>query len=71
VEIIEDDFYITIPHDIAKKHFITYIAYQTFDKLFAIKLYPEQNAEVRFKKYGAGKLYYICTNHGLFEQILK
>ena len=38
-----------------------------FDKVLAVRLYPEQGGELRFPQMRGGKLYYYCNNHGLFE----
>lgn len=68
IEIIEDDYYITIPHEMEKGHYISFIAYVLCDRVFLFKLYPEQNAEVRFTKVNGGKLYAYCSKHGLWTK---
>ena len=50
-----------------KEHYIGFVAYVRFDRVLTIKLYPEQDATVRFPKMFGGKLYYYCNKHGLFE----
>ena len=67
VEIIEDDFYITFPHPMSKEHYISFVAYVRFDRVLTVKLYPEQGGELRFPRMRGGKMYYYCTDHGLFE----
>lgn len=67
VEKIEDDYYITFSHPMTKEHYISFVSYIRFDRVLTIKLYPEQNAEVRFGQMRGGKLYYYCNTHGLFE----
>ena len=67
VELIEDDFYITFSHPMTKEHYISFFAYVRFDRVLTVKLYPEQNGEVRFPVMRGGKMYYCCNNHGLFE----
>jgi DNA-binding XRE family transcriptional regulator/desulfoferrodoxin (superoxide reductase-like protein) len=64
---IEDDFYIELNHEMTKEHYIGFVAYVRFDRVLTIKLYPEQDATVRFPKMFGGKLYYYCNRHGLFE----
>lgn len=64
---IENDFYIEFEHEMTKEHYISFVSYVTFDRVLTIRLYPEQNAEVRFPKMYGGKLYYFCNKHGLFE----
>ena len=50
-----------------KEHFISFVAYVTFDRVLTVRLYPEQDPVVRFPKMYGGKLYYDCNRHGLFE----
>lgn len=64
---VEDDFYIEIDHEMTKKHYISFVSYVAMDRVLTIKLYPEQNASVRFARMFGGKLYYYCSDHGLFE----
>ena len=67
VEKIEDDFYIEFNHEMTKEHYIGFVAYVRFDRVLTVRLYPEQDASVRFPKMYGGKLYYYCNKHGLFE----
>lgn len=69
IEEIEDDFYITWEHPMKKEHYIHFIAYVRFDRMLLIKLYPEQNGEIRFPKMYGGKIYYYCNKDGLFEHM--
>ena len=64
--IIEDDFYITFPHPMTKDHYISFISYVRFDRVLTVKLYPEQGGEVRFPIMRGGRIYYYCSNHGLY-----
>jgi len=66
IEEIEDDFYITFPHEMSKAHYLGFVAYAASDRVLLVKLYPEQGGNVRFPKMRGGKLYYYCTNHGLW-----
>lgn len=68
VQRIEDDYYITFPHEMTKAHYITFVAYLTCDKMLFARLYPEQGSEVRFPALVGGKLYFCCNTHGLFVQ---
>lgn len=67
---IENDFYIEMNHEMTKEHFISFVAYVGFDRVLMVRLYPEQDAVVRFPKMFRGKFYYYCNKHGLFEQKL-
>lgn len=67
IEKIEDDYYITFPHPMTKKHYISFISYVRFDRVLTVRLYPEQGGELRFPQMRGGKMYYYCNTHGLFE----
>ena len=67
VQKTEDDYYITFSHPMTKEHYISFVSYVRFDRVLTIKLYPEQNAEVRFPQMRGGKLYFYCSENGLFE----
>ncbi|MBE7059442.1 MAG: helix-turn-helix domain-containing protein [Ruminococcaceae bacterium] len=64
---IEDEYYVRIEHDITKNHYISFIAAVSPDKIQLVKLYPEGNAEARFKINGVKKIYFYCNNDGLFR----
>ena len=67
LETMEDEYYITYSHPMTKEHYISFVSYVRFDRVLFIKLYPEQNGEVRFPQMRGGKLYYYCNQHGLYE----
>lgn len=66
VENVEDDYYITFPHEMTKEHYLTFLAYVCSDRVLLIHLYPEQSGEVRFPKMYGGKFYFGCNKHGLW-----
>lgn len=66
VEVVEEDYYITFSHEMSKEHYLNFVAYVSYDRILLVKLYPEQNAEVRFPKLPGGKLYFGCNQHGLW-----
>lgn len=70
VEEIENDYYITIDHEMTKEHYISFVAYVTYDRVLLIKLYPEQNSAIRFPKlcgrFERGEFYVYCNQHKLF-----
>ena len=70
IEPVEDELYITTEHEMRKEHYISFIAYVKGDRVLITKQYPEWNMQFRFRKSGHGKLYYYCTKHGLFYQIV-
>ena len=69
IEEVENDYYIEINHEMTKNHFISFVAYVTYDRVLLIKLYPEQSPTVRFPrlcgKFERGKFYMYCNQHGL------
>ena len=70
IEPVEDELYITSKHDMKKEHYISFIAYLKGDSVLIAKQYPEWNLQFRLRKRGHGRLYYYCTNHGLFYKII-
>ena len=67
VERIEDEWYVTLDHPMTKDHFISFIAYVTTGGVAFTKLYPEQEAAVRFRAGMSGALFAYCNRHGLFR----
>ena len=65
---MDDEYYITLEHEMTKQHYISFIACVTSDKVELIRLYPEGNAEVRFQLRGSGDLYWFCNHHGLMKR---
>ncbi len=68
VEPVEDEHFITVHHDMTKKHFISFVAFVTSDRVQFVKFYPEGNAETRFQLRGRGYLYIYCNKHGLMKK---
>lgn len=67
IEKVEDEYYVQIEHDMTKKHYISFMAALSYDKIQMIKLYPEANAEGRFKMNGVKKILFYCNKDGLFS----
>ncbi|MFA6850084.1 MAG: helix-turn-helix domain-containing protein [Selenomonadaceae bacterium] len=70
IEPIEDELYVSASHEMIKDHYITFAAYITGDRALIVKQYPEWNLQFRFHKTGYGKLYFHCSKHGLFYQLI-
>lgn len=66
METVEDEYFITIDHEMTKQHYISFIAVVRDDGYSLIKLYPEQNAQARVKIQRTSLLYYYCNRHGLY-----
>ena len=68
IELIENEYYVSINHPMNKDHFISFIAYVTSDRCEIVKLYSESTAEARFLKRGRGIIYIYCNKDGLFKK---
>ena len=66
-ERVEDEYYVTISHEMSKTHHISFIAAAKDNGYEIKKLYPEEMAEARFKINRTKYLYYYCNQHGLFK----
>ena len=67
VETVEDEYYVTVAHEMSRTHYISFIAAVQDDGYDLRKLYPEGGAEARFKMSRTKYLYYYCNRHGLFK----
>ena len=67
VDIIEDEYYVTVDHPMTKEHYISFIAAVSDMGVQFVKLYPEGSAEARFKRGRVKRLYAYCNRHGMFE----
>lgn len=67
IECVEDEYYVKMEHPMTKEHYISFVAATSSDQMQIVKLYPEGNAEARFKKRGVRKLFFFCNHDGLFS----
>lgn len=67
IERVEDEYYVRIDHEMTKQHYISFAAAVSSDRIQTVKLYPEGNAEARFKINGVRKIYFYCNRDGLFS----
>lgn len=65
VEIIENEYYVTMDHPMTKQHYISFVAYVTSGAFELKKQYPEQDVSLRFRKNGHGIIYAYCNKHGM------
>ena len=68
IEICEDEYYLSINHDMSKTHYISFIAAVKDNSVELTKLYPEGIAEARFKVSRTKEIYYYCNRHGFYKQ---
>lgn len=67
IEKVEDEYYVVIDHEMSKNHYIAFIAAMRDDGYEVRKLYPQMDAEARFKIAGTKAIYCLCNHHGLFR----
>ena len=67
IEGVEDEYFVRIDHEMTKQHYISFIAALSGDRMEIVKLYPEGNAETRFKVRGVRQLLFYCNRDGLFS----
>ncbi|MBR4036083.1 MAG: helix-turn-helix domain-containing protein [Oscillospiraceae bacterium] len=67
IEMIEDEWYVTVNHPMTKEHYISFMAVMYDNGIQITKLYPEGVAEARFRFSRAKGLYLLCNRHGLYK----
>ena len=67
VEKAEDEYFVSMRHPMTKEHYISFLAAVSDGSVQLVKLYPEWNAEARFRIEGVRRLYAYCNRHGLFQ----
>lgn len=68
IEVVEDEYFVTIDHEMTKNHYISFVAALSSDRLQIVKLYPEGNAQARFKINGVKSLFFYCNQDGLYKK---
>ena len=68
MEAAEDEYFMSMQHPMTKEHAISFLIAVSDRGLQFVKLYPEENAEARFKISGVRTLYAYCNRHGLFQK---
>ena len=66
-EKIEDEILVKVNHVMEKEHYIEWISLVKENKEITVKLYPEQDAEVRFPYIAGSTIYAYCNKHGLWK----
>ena len=71
VEKIEDEYYVSVDHPMTKDHYISFIAAVSDSGIQLSKMYPESNAETRFRTSRVRYIYAYCNRHGLYRVVKK
>lgn len=66
MEQIDGEWFVTLPHEMTKRHHIVFAAYLSADRVVMIRLYPEQEAQFRLPMMFGGRLYIYCSKDGLW-----
>lgn len=66
VQVVDNQHYITLSHEMSKAHFISFVARVTSDRLVLVRLYPEQDAQLYLPITFGDKIYFYCNRHGLW-----
>ena len=66
IEKVEDEYFVSIHHEMTKQHYISFIAAVSSDRIQIVKTYPESAAETRFKINGVREILFYCNRDGLF-----
>lgn len=67
VDRVEDEYYVTVEHPMTKDHHISFLAAVSDHGVQFVKLYPEGNAEARFRIDRIKAIYAFCNRHGLYR----
>lgn len=70
MEVLDDDYFVTLSHPMQKEHYISFVAWASYDRVMLVRLYPEQNAELHINLPRKGHLYVCCSKDGLFQKKL-
>ena len=64
VEAVEDEYFVSVRHEMSRTHYISFLAAVSDDRLQLIRLYPEGNAEARIQRRGVQTIYACCNRDG-------
>ena len=70
-ELVEDEIFVKVNHVMEKEHYIEWIAMVSDEWFCKVMIYPEQNAECKFKYIPGSKIYAYCNKHGLWSNEVK
>ena len=70
VEPVEDEWFLTSDHPMEKSHYLSFAALVTGEQATIVKRWPEWDFQLRLPRRGHGLLYWYCTKHGLFRQVI-
>lgn len=66
IEEVENEYFVSVAHDMTRTHYISFLAAVSYNRVQIVKLYPEGNAEARFKMNNVKTIYFYCNKDELF-----
>ena len=66
-ELSDTEYYITLDHEMTKEHYISFAALVKNDRVYMLRLYPEQNPSFRLPAIKGARLFLYCVKHGLMQ----
>lgn len=70
IEEVDCEWFLTADHPTEKSHSLMFAALVSAEQVILVRRWPEWDFQVRLPKRGHGILYWYCSEHGLFRQIL-
>ena len=67
-EKVEDEIFVKVNHVMEKEHYIEWVTLVKDNQEYTVNLYPEQNAECRFKYIPGSTIYAYCNKHELWKK---
>lgn len=67
ITVTDGEYYLTLAHEMQKRHYIRFVAMLLDDRLITVRLYPEQDCELHLPAHGRGRIFICCSRDGLFE----
>lgn len=64
VQTVEDEYYLSIPHEMRRDHYISFLAAVSGDRLQLVKLYPEAAPRRVFKRAVLTRSIFIAARTG-------
>ena len=66
IEPMDGELYVHIPHAMSKEHFIRFVACVSMERVLLVRMYPEQEAEMRMPRMPYATWYIGCSQEELF-----
>lgn len=71
ITISDGEYYVTVDHPMEKGHYITCLSAVSDHSVQLVRLFPEGNAEARFRTERVKWIFAYCNHHGLYRIAVK